>query len=300
NKKGACADENVFDISLLSGANLLNVDLLENSSKSASVNSQLDLGQCWHHVVVVRTGNRTLLYLDGTLRRETRAVSRVDILNNAVLGINISSNLCMAANEQPFIGLVDEIRVYDRALDQFEVGELFLAPDQLLSRDTTVFLGNSVDVVASTTCANNFSWTPNDNISDVTVLEPTLSPTETTTYTVRFDDDFCTSFDTLRVTVIDPDDLECGEIFLPKAFTPNDDGLNDSYGISNPYAIQELISLEIFDRWGGRVFATSDPFEQWDGRFKGQFMNPGVLLYRVRYRCDGEEQNSVGSLSILR
>ena len=89
-------------------------------------------------------------------------------------------------------------------------------------------------------------------------------------------------------------------MYLPKAFTPNGDGINDSYGISNPFAVRELISFEIYDRWGGRVFSTDNPFETWDGTSKGQYLNPGVLLYRVRFRCDDEEIIDVGSLSIIR
>ncbi|MBO6518362.1 MAG: gliding motility-associated C-terminal domain-containing protein, partial [Bacteroidia bacterium] len=110
----------------------------------------------------------------------------------------------------------------------------------------------------------------------------------------------CSIVDSIRINVIDPDDLSCEEVFLPKAFTPNDDGLNDTYGISNPFAIQELISFEIFDRWGGRVFYTENPQDAWDGYFKGVPVNPGIMLYKVNYICEGEEKISTGSVTILR
>ena len=91
------------------------------------------------------------------------------------------------------------------------------------------------------------------------------------------------------------------EAQLPSAFTPNNDGRNDTYGISNAVVLgNKLIDFEIFDRWGGRIFFTTDPTAQWDGRFNGQELNPGVLLYRVRYFCDEEEQVDVGSLTLLR
>ena len=99
---------------------------------------------------------------------------------------------------------------------------------------------------------------------------------------------------------LDPDDLDCSQLFLPKAFTPNDDGRNDEFGISNPYAVDELVSFEIFDRWGSRIFVTADPMEKWNGTYKGKELNPGVFLYKVRFRCNGEEFADVGSLSLIK
>jgi len=61
-----------------------------------------------------------------------------------------------------------------------------------------------------------------------------------------------------------------------------------------------LITFEIFDRFGGRIFSTANPNEKWDGRFNNQELNPGVFLYRVRYLCGEEEQIETGSLTLLR
>lgn len=89
------------------------------------------------------------------------------------------------------------------------------------------------------------------------------------------------------------------QVFVPNAFTPNGDGRNEIYRISNPFAI-DLISFEIYDRWGSRVFATENALDGWDGNFKGQQMNPGVLLYRIRFRCDGQEEIAFGSFTLIR
>ena len=87
---------------------------------------------------------------------------------------------------------------------------------------------------------------------------------------------------------------------MAKAFTPNRDNLNDTYGLSNPFAINDLISFEIFDRWGGIVFRTNDPFAKWDATYKNEAVNPGVFLWRVAYRCDGEEINETGTVTVIR
>ena len=106
--------------------------------------------------------------------------------------------------------------------------------------------------------------------------------------------------DTIQITVIDPEELPCAAQ-LPRAFTPNGDGRNDTYGISNSVVLEgRLIEFEIFDRWGGRIFSTTDPFAKWDGTFNGKELNPGVLLYRVRFMCGDEELTDMGSLTLLR
>jgi hypothetical protein len=48
------------------------------------------------------------------------------------------------------------------------------------------------------------------------------------------------------------------------------------------------------------VFTTTNPMEKWDGTSKGEALNPGVLLYKVRYRCKGEELIDAGSLTIIK
>ncbi|MBK8722450.1 MAG: gliding motility-associated C-terminal domain-containing protein [Saprospiraceae bacterium] len=127
-----------------------------------------------------------------------------------------------------------------------------------------------------------------------------MSPEVTTTYKVQFLNSQCSATDTIQVLVVDPNSVDCNQVFFPTAFTPNDDGLNDSYGISNPYAIKDLISFEIYDKWGGNVFKTTDPFAVWDGKSNGSPLNPGVFLYRVAYRCNNEEKILRGSFTLLK
>jgi gliding motility-associated-like protein len=133
------------------------------------------------------------------------------------------------------------------------------------------------------------------------VTSVSSTPDSSILYTLAYtEDQVCISYDTVRITVIDPSTLPCDKIYLPKAFTPNNDNINDTYGISNPFAIEELLSFEIYDRWGSRVFFTDNETTKWDGSFQGEPMNPGVLLYRVRFKCNGEERIDVGSLAIMR
>lgn len=293
-KREDCTDFHAFSITYNPASNVINCTLSEDTGLNGNVKGTLDFNRCWQHVVLVRQGVNTLLYINGVLKDQKQAPSRIVLTNT--IGLVAASGIC----EDRYVGNLDELLIYRRALSQREVDQLFLNPDQITNSDTTIFLGGEVEVELTRTCANSFLWTPATGVSDPTIGEPVLSPSQTTTYFIDMAGDNCQSKDSVTITVLDPDQLDCSIVYFPKAFTPNNDGLNDNFGISNPNAIDDLISFEIFDRWGSRVFSTDDPFEAWDGNFKGEVINPGVLLYRVRHLCEGEELVAVGSLSIIR
>ncbi|MFK7931896.1 MAG: LamG-like jellyroll fold domain-containing protein [Saprospiraceae bacterium] len=302
-KRGDCSPEHAFAIRYIGFSNTLNVLLSENDNLSANISHNLPAGRCWYHIVVLRRGRTTVLYVDGEFAAERAATTRVDISNGASL--NISNSPCKFNTDIPFEGVLDEIRVYNRAISEEDVMDLYFAPDQISNRDNErIFLGESVDIEITETCADNFLWTPADDVDDPMSDQPTITPSEAGifTYQVEMIQGFCRAIDSLRISVVDPATLDCNLIFLPSAFTPNGNGPidNETYGISNSEAIQDLVSFEIFDRWGSAVFSTTDKTATWDGFFKNQAVNPGVYLYKVTYFCDGEEQIKAGSLTLIR
>ncbi len=297
-----CTNNNVFYIRYVPATRTINALLSETPNKSASWVYRIDPGSCWHHVAIARQAGQTRFYFNGERQQVSLQASRIDLTNDGDLLLGTSD--CIGANEAPFTGLIDEFRVYNRALDDRDVRALYFNVDKILSRDTLIYLGESVDIDISHTCATQFSWQPQSGVANPATGATTITPPQAgiTTYRLNFADNTaaCIANDSIRITVVDPDELDCNAIFLPGAFTPNGDGLNDEYGISNPFALQEMISFEIFDRWGGRVFYSEDPFGTWNGSFDGKPVNPGVMLYRVRYRCNGVEQSKTGSVTILR
>ena len=299
-KRESCGPDRTFAISYTSGSNFINAELSQDADRTTTLRSQLPFDPCWYHLVFVRRGNRSQLFIDGELVQETAAESRVNIDNNAEL--NIANGECVGITDNRFAGLIDELRVYDRALLVEEIRALNLMPDRIENEDAIIFLGSSVDISIGQSCATDFAWSPIAGISDPNIAEPSISPERAGvfSYQLSLSDEFCIATDTIQVTVIDPEALPC-VAQLPKAFTPNGDGRNDTYGISNSIVLEDkLVEFEIFDRWGGRIFATNNPFDKWDGTFNGKDLNPGVLLYRVRYRCGEEEKTEMGSLTLLR
>lgn len=306
-KRLSCSTDHAFSIRYNPFTRVLNVELTENSSTSGSLSKALPGGSCWYHIVVVRKGATTLLYVNG------QEFAKVNAPNNQRVNVTSSESLTVGSSncnlDQDFKGFLDEIRLYDRALSRNDVRDLFFRPDEIAVgvkssgiKDTTIFLGSAVQIALTSTCATNFSWTPTANVSNPSDPNPVIMPSVSTTYAVKLSSASfpCIKTDSVRITVVDPSILDCKDILLPTAFTPNGDGLNDTYGISNPFVAGEILSFQIFDRWGNIIFETANPLEKWDGSYKGKPVNPGVFLYKIRFRCQGKEDMISGSVTLIR
>ncbi|MEM8524909.1 MAG: LamG-like jellyroll fold domain-containing protein [Bacteroidota bacterium] len=274
--------------------------LLNDGKNIAQVEAKISPDVCWQHVALVRDDTELLLFINGILAAQGRSSLRVKFDNSTPL--NIANGKCVNLTDVRYEGLLDELRIYDRALSKQEVRELYIKPDDILTLDTLLVLGDAVSTKISNSCAGNFAWSPVEGVANPLDPETTITPpiSGVSTYYLSFDDNQCIARDSLVIRVVDPGDLDCTQIFLPNAFTPNDDNTNDTYGISNPFVIEELVSFEIYDRLGNRLFFTEDKTARWDGNFQGQQVNPGVFLYRVLYRCRGEELKETGVVTILR
>ena len=91
-------------------------------------------------------------------------------------------------------------------------------------------------------------------------------------------------------------------VFIPNAFTPNGDGLNDTWGPSMNEYSDNGYKLCVFDRWGQLVFMSEDPTEQWDGTVNGKFVESNtVYSYTLKVRdYTGQEFEYSGHVTVLR
>ena len=75
-------------------------------------------------------------------------------------------------------------------------------------------------------------------------------------------------------------------LFVPSAFTPNDDGKNDVF---RPLLFGKIVKYRfvIYNRWGEKVFETADPRKAWDGKFNGMPQSSFVFVWQCFYQLEG-------------
>ncbi len=156
--------------------------------------------------------------------------------------------------------------------------------------DTTITQGQSAILTASG--GGNYSWT-----TGATTATINISPSSTTAYCVTVTDtNSCTNTACVTVTV---DLLDCGEIFVPTAFSPNSDGKNELECVLGDCI--ETFSFAIYDRWGEKVFITDNPKICWDGNYKGKPMNTATFVYYLEATLtNGIQKNQKGNISLIR
>ncbi len=170
-----------------------------------------------------------------------------------------------------------------------------------LPTDTTVCEDNLITLNAYEPNATNWDWIgesaffnqnlPNDSVFIVTF--PGL-------YSVTISNRCAEVAQSIQVT---HEDCSCTP-YVPNAFTPNNDGVNDFFQVYNTCPIENF-ELRIFDRWGNHIFQSTDPTAQWDGTYQGQALTPGVYVWQIRYESSnarGEVVSTVrtGDVTIMK
>lgn len=92
---------------------------------------------------------------------------------------------------------------------------------------------------------------------------------------------------------------ECA-LFIPNAFSPNGSNTNDAQCLYGTACITSM-SFNIYDRWGNKVFESTDPNACWDGTYKGQALDPAVFVYRLSATLNnGEYVQRSGNITLMR
>ncbi len=101
-----------------------------------------------------------------------------------------------------------------------------------------------------------------------------------------------------------PEPIPDIRIYLPNAFSPNGDGLNDEFkAVTNSENIESFQML-IYDRWGTLIFESNDISRGWNGTFKGKLCPQGVYVYKVEYSLSGsstgQSETKIGTVVLVR
>jgi gliding motility-associated-like protein len=147
-------------------------------------------------------------------------------------------------------------------------------PTANAGEDKWIVQGTSAQLMGVVTGENiSYSWTPALYMNNPSVLQPVITPPHDTTYVLRVvSNDGCgEATDTVKVYVY-------RDVFVPNTFTPNGDGVNDTWYIPALSAYPNF-ELAVYDRWGHLVYQAKKSNVHWDGRSKGQPLPMGVYVY---------------------
>jgi gliding motility-associated-like protein len=165
----------------------------------------------------------------------------------------------------------------------------------------TINLGESVTLTATTNSSASdisFIWSPDYHLSCISCQSTIASPAQTLTYYVNASDtNGCKAVDSVVVFV-----NKNYNIYVPNAFTPNGNSVNDYFQIFGDTESWKQLQVEIFNRWGEKIFESHDLDFKWDGTYKGKMQEPNVYVYVITVTfVDGHSTGVLkGSITLIR
>ena len=202
----------------------------------------------------------------------------------------------LAAEDANGCGWSDSIYLEDPEALELDLGE-----------DVEILYGDSIYISSETNIPlsqiDSFAWTSPGEIGCPTCLDSILvKPEVTTPYSLMIrDENNCIVEDRILVKV-----KKQRLVYIPTAFSPNDDGANNIFLIYGGRGVVKVHQFLIFDRWGEIVhqavnFEPNDPDYGWDGTLKGEVMNPGVFVYLAKIEFDdGSVELYTGDVTLTR
>ena len=164
-------------------------------------------------------------------------------------------------------------------------------PDKYISVNTSTTLDATVSP------AGNYSyfWTPGTYLSSATVLNPVSTPAFTpVTYTLEVTDrtTFCTGKDAVTIVPV-------SQLYIPTAFTPNNDGRNDKWNIPGLALYPDAV-VSVYNRWGEKIYEAKNYINNpWDGKYKGMLQSGDTFVYTIMLN-DDKKQFFKGTVTIIK
>lgn len=144
------------------------------------------------------------------------------------------------------------------------------APDLHLGQDTTLCIGETLIL---NTNSSETIWQNQEISSSYEITEGGI-------YTAQIDGVECNSYDTISVDLKDCE--EC--LIFPNVFTPDNDGVNDFFSpIVDCEIVLENYSMQVFNRWGQKVFTSVDQNKGWDGNYQNKLSPSDVYVWQASF-----------------
>ena len=207
--------------------------------------------------------------------------------------------------------VVQDIGSNDLCLSSLYTTTVFEQPYfsfEVMPADTTLQLEETVELTLVVTSPNytdlnivGVSWNPASGLNCSDCIDPIVLTYEHYTEYIALvsyeggDGELCTASSNAIVIVQNNLDL-----FIPNAFTPGRfDDMNNVFEVFGEGI--EYVTMQVYNRWGEKVFESSNQKVSWDGIFKGEMQNPGVYSYYVKVEyLDGKIIDRKGSVTLIR
>jgi len=152
-------------------------------------------------------------------------------------------------------------------------------PSASAGEDKVILKGESV-VLNGTVGGSeiSYSWSPINFLNDPTLAQPTTNVPHDTTYTLQVVSTVGCGVATDNVFV-----RVFNDIYIPTAFSPNNDGRNDTWRIEALIAFPEAV-VSVFNRYGEKLFEGSGSSSFWNGTYKGELQPAGTYIYVVDFK----------------
>ena len=175
------------------------------------------------------------------------------------------------------------------------VNAIGAGPTVTVSPDVIINLGTSTTLNAFG--ANSYTWNPTTGLDVSTGATVIASPAATTIYCVIGQDlNGCTDTACVVVTI----SIDCGNLFVPNVFSPNENSLDEELCLFGADCIQGL-SFKIFNRWGELIYESTDPKECWNGTYKEKLVSTGVYAYTLEATSAANEPISIkGTITVVK
>ena len=253
-----------------------------------------------------------LTYIDPGVRCKGDTVNlEVRINNGANLEFNWEGNgIISGGNTNTPVVVVNQSEDYQifvrdldfGCLDTFIVSVIVSDIDIYVEADTTeLVITNPTNITVYGVPENStINWSTGETDVETITITPQAGDEGTKTYCVTVTDEYgCTDVDCVDITIINP---ACNEtdIFIPNAFSPNNDGVNDKFWARGRYI--RSVDMQIFNRWGELIFdGSGDEFLNWDGKYRGKDLPNDAFTYKIHVQCeDNDNYQKIGDVSILK
>ncbi len=173
--------------------------------------------------------------------------------------------------------------------------DLFPLPFIQTVPDVYAFIGDNVQLGATSSTSGTYVWYPSEYLSCIVCTDPVANPDRNYTYEVTLTDiNGCISADTVNI-YYDP------ILYVPNTFTPGDDplGVNDLFFAEGGNIA--FFEMQIYNRWGELIHTLRNLSDSWDGDYNGAPCQDGTYTWKAKITdYEGEETIHVGHVNLLR